>query len=290
VKIIVLLLGSWLMACAAAPGPIGVDGPDEDEEPITCAISADTTARCIEFDGCIACTFETAILSKSSDDRRVQYQVPLGTAPAEGWPAVILFQGSGYGGEVMWSSTDTELFGGFFETRLIAKLLQNGYAVLTPETLGAGKTYWQSNILNHATNWESSADHGMMLALFEAIDGGQFGALDRTALRAAGISSGGFMTSRMAASYPGQFQALAIQSGGWATFPVAPMPVTLPADHPPTLFLHGSQDFIVPLAAAKGYHASLRDIGVATELITAEVPHQWLVSAADEVAAWFKKH
>ncbi|MCP4500742.1 MAG: hypothetical protein GY822_12345 [Deltaproteobacteria bacterium] len=90
--------------------------------------------------------------------------------------------------------------------------------------------------------------HQLMLALFENVSLQKFGPLDDQRLFAIGISSGGYMTSRMAVSYPGRFVALAIVAGGHATCsgPICNLPDALPRDHPPTVFLHGKQDVVVP--------------------------------------------
>ena len=41
----------------------------------------------------------------------------------------------------------------------------------------------------------------------------------------------------------------------------------LPSDHPPTLFLHGGQDDIVPIATAQAYEQDLVAQGIATKFV-----------------------
>jgi len=79
-----------------------------------------------------------------------------------------------------------------------------------------------------------------MLAILSEINNpnGIFGHLNNKNKFATGISSGGCMTSRMAVSYEGEFRALAIAAGSYATCGgiLCVIPIFLPRDHPPTLF------------------------------------------------------
>ena len=100
---------------------------------------------------------------------------------------------------------------------------------------------------------------------FSAASTAAFGPINTTRLYAMGISSGGFMTSRMAVSYPGKFRALADHSGSYATCSdTCTVPTPLPSNHPPTLFLHGDTDAIVPRREGKfGGAAVMRSVGLA---------------------------
>lgn len=288
-KNVTALLLLLLASCGGAQkSALPVQEAGDNDPKAACVLPDNASPRCITGDDCIACAFERLTLASGS--RRIQYQVPEGNPPSAGWPVVILFQGTGYGGDIMWSSEKNEPFGMFHETQLIAALLAADYAVLTPETIGGGKTFWQTNVLDQWDQWETTVDHEMMLGLLAAIADGDFGSLNPAQLRAAGISSGGFMTSRMAVSYPGKFRALAIQSAGYATYPLGPIPVTLPADHPPTLFLHGAQDVLVSPDAMTEYYDRLAALGIVTRKIVADVGHQYLPTAPGDVTAWFQAH
>ena len=62
----------------------------------------------------------------------------------------------------------------------------------------------------------------------------------------------------------------------------------LPADHPPTLFLHGELDAVVPMATMVPYEEQLSAQGVTTRRVSDPAAgHEWLSVAADEVLAWF---
>jgi predicted esterase len=100
------------------------------------------------------------------------------------------------------------------------------------------------------------------------------------------------MTSRMAVSYPGKFRALADHSGSYATCSATCMvPTPLPANHPPTLFLHGDTDTIVPMSAVQPYLDALMTEGFDTQLVTdVDAGHQWLPQGAQAIPAWFDSH
>jgi predicted esterase len=130
-----------------------------------------------------------------------------------------------------------------------------------------------------------------MKALFVAITDGRFGPLDPHRWYAGGISSGGYMSSRMAVSYPGRFRALIVHSASYATCgPVCTVPA-LPPNHPPTLFLHGEQDMLAPPSAMRDYEAALLDAGVPTRAVVDPTrAHEWLPVAPDEVLGWVTMH
>jgi dienelactone hydrolase len=178
----------------------------------------------------------------------------------------------------------------YYQALTVARLLDAGYAVITPEANADGSGYYDTNIPPYSTAWETAPDHQLMLGVFAGIEAGNFGALDASSLFAMGFSSGGYMTSRMAVSYPGRFRSLAIQSASYATCggSLCTVPATLPADHPPTLFLHGALDTFVPVSTMSLYETALRTQGITTRVVIDSArAHEWLPVAPDEVVAWF---
>jgi predicted esterase len=131
-----------------------------------------------------------------------------------------------------------------------------------------------------------------MQNLFKASEAGNFGPINRGRLYAMGISSGGYMTSRMAVSYPGKFRALADGSGSYATCSsTCTVPTPLPTDHPPTLFLHGDADNIVPMSTVQSYVDALRAEGHEVKVVTdADAGHEWLVEGPAAIPASFDLH
>jgi predicted esterase len=101
------------------------------------------------------------------------------------------------------------------------------------------------------------------------------------------------MTSRVALEYPSRFKAVAVQSGSYQTCagPVCVVPSTLPRTHPPTLFLHGVIDPVVPILTMRAYDASLRRSGIPTRVVTETfATHEWIKAAPAEVPAWFDRY
>lgn len=249
------------------------------------------SSRCTADAIALSCPFNTATLNAGGVGRNVLWQVPRGTAPAGGWPVAIMFQGTGATPALTWTATPLEPFGAYAQTQVVQGLLDHGFAVLTPATHLGGFTFWDTNN-PLVQDYTASNDHALMLALFSAIDGGTFGSLDGDRLFAAGISSGGYMTSRMAVSYPGRFKALAIAAGSYATCAGILCSVgPVGADHPPTLFLHGLIDPVVPIITMEAYSNALLAAGVPTrKVIEATALHRWIAASPGEVVAWFQKY
>jgi dienelactone hydrolase len=266
-------------------------GEDADGEASTLPDGA-PASRCAVTSTAVSCEHVTVSLDDGGNARPVAYETPLGEPPAAGWPVVVFFQGSLVPGDTAFAATTSSPFGEYYLTLTIKALLDDGYAVIAPDAANDGTTFWETNIPPYATSWAGSPDDGLMLDLFAAISGGQFGPLDDGHLYAMGISSGGFMTSRMAVSYAGRFRALADHSGSYATCSdVCVVPTPLPSNHPPTLFLHGDTDAVVPLTAIQPYIDALDAAGFETKLVTdSAAGHQWLSEAVLAIPAWFDAH
>lgn len=259
--------------------------------PVTPAGAA-PPSRCATTWTTITCARNTTTVWTGDLDlvpRQVHWQVPTGTAPARGWPVVIMFSPSLYSSQLAWSSSRLLPAGAYYQTASIKALLDAGYAVITPENPLGGYTAWATNL--PLVDYESSNDRALVDDLLAGIGTNRFGPLDADRRFATGMSSGGYMTSRMAVSHPGAFRALAVQSGSYATCagPLCPIPQTMPADHPPTLFLHGKADFIVPIATMYPYRDRLRAAGVPTRTVTETwARHEFLAAAPGELVAWFR--
>ncbi|MCA9605607.1 MAG: prolyl oligopeptidase family serine peptidase [Myxococcales bacterium] len=260
-------------------------------------IDPDATTRCertfaLEELTHVRCDHATVTIATGAfglSAREVHLMHPVGAPPASGWPAAILFQGSFHSAEGFFEGDASDDFGGLHQANLVASLLEAGFVVIAPEARYDGATYWDTNVLPWAIAWDESEDHQLMVELFAAIDGGGLGPIDGARLFATGISSGGYMTSRMAVSYPGRFRALAIASASYATCsgPLCDVPA-LPADHPPTLFLHGREDLVVPLATARAYATALDEQETPTRLVVDDASgHEWTRRAPVEIVDWF---
>ncbi len=275
------MLPVLLLACTSTDHPFDLD--------------AATDSRCQQDADWLACAYETDTLhtdwGPSDDHRDVHWQVPLGDPPAEGWPAVLLFQGTGYTAELFYTAEADGPWGLWHQGRLVAALLDQGFAVFAPEAHLNGDTWWDTNVVYWQRAWERSRDHALMETLLAALADGEFGPVDTDRLYATGISSGGYMTSRMAVSYAEHFAALAIQSASYATCSGRGCRVEdLERDHPPTLFLHGDKDKIVPAPTMTRYADDLDAQGTETRVcVDEDAGHEWLGIAPTEIPAWFTR-
>ncbi|EYF03501.1 extracellular medium-chain-length polyhydroxyalkanoate depolymerase [Chondromyces apiculatus] len=271
-----------------ALAPVVAPGEEVAEAASSGALAA---SRCSQSALKVTCARQTLYVTTApAIQRKVHYQTPLGTPPAGGWPVVFMFQGSLFSSELSFDASRLHPFGAYYQTLTLKKLLDAGYAVVAPEAHLGGNTFWDTNVPPWSVAWSGSPDDRFMLAIFDAIEAGTFGQLDPDRLYATGISSGGYMTSRMAVSYPGRFKALAIQSASYATCsgPLCAVPQTLPADHPPTLFLHGAIDATVPIWTMYPYRDALEDAGhVVSTVVHTTAGHEWIPEAPDAVVAWF---
>ena len=252
------------------------------------------SSRCTVTSVGASCTYRTTTLytgSSGTTARDVHYQLPSGAAPADGWPVVVVYQGSFMPAERTFSSSVWDLYGAYQLTRLVDELLGRGYAVVAPEAAYGGALYWQTNIPPFSTSWWTATDAYLVQDLLDGLAAGTFGAIDTNNQFATGLSSGGYMTSRMAVSYPGEFNALAIHSGSYATCAGGGLPCsvpTLPSDHPPTLFLVGAWDSIVPYYSMSPYLSRMSSQGHDYDLVyNVYAGHQWLSDAVTEIPDWF---
>ena len=239
----------------------------------------------------VSCSHKTTwIDSGLVGARQVIYQTPLGTPPAGGWPVVLIYQGSFFPLD-NFTYYSNQPFGGYYEGKLVRTLLDNGYAVIAPSA--PADLFWHTNIPGLAQAYETSTDYDFLGNVFDAIASGHFGPLNSQRKYATGISSGGYNSSRMAVSFPGQFKALVIQSGSYATCsgPLCVVPDELPADHPPTYFLHGFVDLTVPWWSMQLYYDRLLQQGIETGLYTEPLGgHEWFAASPGKVLAWFNAH
>ncbi len=279
-------------AAIVGDGGARTDAGNTRDAGIGDAGTSSTAATCVVTPTTVQCPYDTTeyrVGVTTLTDRRVHFAHPAAPAPAAGYPVVLFFQGSFFSSDRIWSAEEGDAFGALELARTLADLLDRGYAIVAPEAHVRGSTFWDTNVPPFSLAWSTSSDHRLMERLFEAIEDGELGDLDPTRLYATGISSGGYMTSRMAVSYEGRFRALAVHSASYATCsgPLCVVPNDLPADHPPTLFLHGEQDRIAPPDEMREYAEALEDDGVPVRVVTTDDGHEWIAPAVTEVGDWF---
>lgn len=240
--------------------------------------------------GKISCSSQTLSLPSSFiTSRDIEFELPLGSPPPGGWPVALIYQGTLF--PVEFSRDTNAPFGGFYEAKVIKTLLDNGYAVLAPRA--PANLAWLTNSAGPLTTYNITTDYVFLNNVLDAIEDGIFGELNPDRQYATGISSGGYNTSRMAVSFRGEFKALVIQSGSYATClgPVCIVPSDLPNDHPPTFFIQGWIDLIVPWWSMDIYYDRLLSEGVETGRFTKwNAGHKWIPESPSLVLNWFNQH
>ena len=128
------------------------------------------------------------------------------------------------------------------------------------------------------------------------------------------------MTSRMAFAFPGRFQSLSIQSGGFYWDPnvchcgdaddklaciqacedshIAELSEQNPSfkaalsQHPPSLFLHGANDTTVTPFLSESYLDTLkRGVQVnSSRVVDPDAGHQWISQASSLILQWVRQH
>jgi predicted esterase len=255
--------------------------------------SPETSAFCDQNGWRLQCEHHTTVLETKAGRREVFWQVPDGPPPEGGWPVVLFFQGAFVPAEKMWDASERAMFGMYDQVRTIETLLAHGYGVITPTAPLRGLTTWSTNVPPWSSSWEGSPDDHLVDLILERVERGDFGRLDPAKLHAVGLSSGGYMSSRMALAYPGRFRSLVIASGSYATClgPLCNVPDQLPADHPPTRFLHGGLDVFIPAWTMAGYRDRLEEQGIETEsVISPFLGHSWPKDSPELVLGWFEDH
>jgi predicted esterase len=253
------------------------------------------SSRCAkDGQGTLYCQHETLTLDVPvglfTEARDVLYEVPMGAVPAGGFPVVILFHGTYIMPEYFWEASDTGILGAWYQALVVKELLDAGFAVLTPRAEFA-LSYWNTNVAPWNMMWTTSPDHQLMLTLIDAIANGDFGPLNGDRLYASGVSSGGYMASRVALTYAG-VKAIAVHSASYMTCAASICVVpTLESSHPPALFLHGELDPVVPMMTMELYRDALVDAGVQTKTVTdPAVGHEWIPASPSAMVAWFLAH
>ena len=65
----------------------------------------------------------------------------------------------------------------------------------------------------------------------------------------------------------------------------------LPVDHPPTLFLHGLLDPIVPILGMAQYRGALAHDGIEVKaVVNPTATHEWLPEGPQAITDWFNAH
>lgn len=233
--------------------------------------------------------------------RKVRWQVPEGTAPSGGWRTAFLYQGTNWNDSAHpFSRKVGDAYGVIYEPRAIREMLDDPagsgkkYAVFVPEPPNSSLwlEYWHTNTI---VPYSSSCDYDFFPDFFGEIGGGSYGTATQYNLNrrfAWGISSGGYNTSRMAVTYNGSsvWKALAIVAASYATCIGSSCSVpTLPSNHPPTKFYHGTGDTTVPISTMRLYYDKMGAQGLVRSKVEHTGGHAYTshVVGSGGVKAWF---
>jgi len=238
---------------------------------------------------CTAAEIEEGLKTLTVDGRERQfyYKKPSGSGP---FPVIIVLHGRAQDADVWLNSSKAQ-------GQFVSYALSEGYAIIAPdsvEPICPGVKQWDY------TRTTDSVDLPFFDKIFEWIDDNS--QLNSNRIYVAGISSGGFMTSRLALYFPTKIKAVAIHSAGNAdkvsfdsecnTNFDESIP-TVSSDHPPTLLIHGENDNIVPYLMGQKYYQGLQNAGIEANMLsqtTCTICHRWFSEYDDDILDWFNKH
>jgi poly(3-hydroxybutyrate) depolymerase len=181
------------------------------------------------------------------------------------------------------------------QSLFVKKALDAGFFVIAPSSgrpMKPGPHAWSSFI----DDVNESEDLHLFQSLFGWLEKKEQ-MLNLDAVYCAGFSSGGFMTSRLAKTFPERFTGVLVHSGTDAdsiNFTKngpefdCESPKQYPINHPPTLIVHGEKDSIVPYECGFHFYSELKRNNVSVSLLTdPKEGHIWLSSFSAEMINWF---
>lgn len=233
-----------------------------------------------------------------SDNRTFYLKTPAINPP---YPVIIAIHGRGQSAQAFLSKEKgTETFPHERQGQFTEDALAAGYAVLIPDS---GIPFCGKDGAKQWHYSENSEDVKFFGEIFDYIQNNP--QLNGNRVYVAGISSGGFMTSRLAMRFSDKIKAVYINSAGDAdmseqyetkgilkcnstvTFDKS-VPI-VPKNHPKALIIHGDADGLVPFEMDELYAQGLQNAGVEHEFIA--VPggtHTWFVEYNNKILDWFK--
>ncbi|NYZ64707.1 plasmid partitioning protein [Endozoicomonas sp. SM1973] len=240
--------------------------------------------------GKVECSYKVyAVPVNQHLSREVKYQLPLGKPPKEGWPVVLFFQGNYF--PIQFKRSTDDPLGSYYETLAVKRLLDQGFAVLAPKA--EAELDWLTNSAGPFTQYELTSDYRFFKNVLSAIKQGTFGPINDNRKYATGMASGGYNTSRMAISFTNEFKALVIHSASYATCTgtTCSVPQLLPGAHPPTLFVHGFLDTVVPWWTMDQYYVKLQEQNIPTSRVTDYLAgHRWVPQSPTAMITWFQQY
>ena len=235
--------------------------------------------------------------------RHVRWQIPEGTPPAGGWDIAFYYNGTTPNGHNPFSGSTADPYGQYYAPQVFREMLDNQagtgrkYAVFAPEPPSSTtiRQFWHTNSVYP---YSASCDNSFFKDFFDEIKGGKYGSASQFNLNrrfAFGISSGGYNASRMAVTFNDSsvWKALGIVAASYATCsgPLCSIP-TLPSNHPPTKFWHGTADGTVPISTMRLYYDKLIAQGKTAQKVEHSGDHEFTVNELGQtgIKKWFDVH
>lgn len=240
--------------------------------------------------------------------RPVRWQVPEGTAPSGGWPVAFYYAGTQLTDSAhAFARNVDDTRGKIYEPQMIHELLDDPnntgrkYAVMVadPPASSGWLQYWHTNTVYP---YSASCDYDFFPDFFGEIKAGKYGGASQYNMNRRygyGISSGGYNSSRMAVTFNSgssngdTWKALGIVAASYANCSGSSCYVpTLPDNHPPTKFWHGTNDDLVPIETMRDYYNKLINSGHTAEKNEYPAEHEYTsdVIGAGGIKAWFDQY
>lgn len=173
-----------------------------------------------------------------------------------------------------------------------AEALKQGFLVIAPDSI--------SPYCKSAKQWDYTT-RSIDFSFIESIFSWAEDSLGAEKIYIIGISSGGFMTERLAITYPKTINAVVIHSAGSPDNAILETSgvcgvkfntntLSIPTTHPPTYLLHGQTDRIVDYEIGRNLYTGLVASGIKTEMYTKPMGrHQWFSEQNRTILEWLKK-
>ncbi|MFH1838132.1 MAG: alpha/beta fold hydrolase [Candidatus Kuenenbacteria bacterium] len=248
-----------------------------------------------------------------SNNRKAYCQVP---TTGSNFPLIIVLHGGGQNALDWFENNNSK-----GQVEFVKKALSKGYAVIAPDSETPNYSNCTKNTKQwyYEKDWQNSSDYTFFNEIIPWINNQNI--FNSNRVYATGISSGGFMSSRLARFFgTPKIKAIAVRSAGDAdsithkdrsdmklcsygnnTFPKSCGPIfndvnlLINTNHSPTLIIHGSKDGTVPIESANHYYDELISAKIA---ITKKVKlfgchtwfNAWLNDYDQEILNWFDKY
>ncbi|MFH1837900.1 MAG: alpha/beta fold hydrolase, partial [Candidatus Kuenenbacteria bacterium] len=242
-----------------------------------------------------------------SNNRKAYCQIP---TTGSNFPIIIVLHGGGQDAKDWFVNNNSP-----GQVEFVKKALIKGYAVIAPDSETpnySNCTIKDTKQWYYEKDWQNSSDYTFFNQIIPWINNQNI--FNSNRVYATGISSGGFMSSRLARFFgTPKIKAIAVRSAGDADsithedrsnmklcsdgnnpFPASCGPIfndvnsSINTNHSPTLIIHGSKDGTVPIESANHYYDELTSANIATTKKVKPLGcHTWFDDYDQEILDWF---